>query len=139
ESFGPDGYQLDDAFRLVRERAEVYGFDLVGSAILFLLAFAPLMLAMRRDEAAPEPAERSRIPAVFLASTFVVALALVYGLYYYGHPPAWGARHLYASSPFAFALIALAAERFASFAKKRPVAPALTLALLAATCVSAWP
>ena len=138
ESFGPDGYQLDDFYRLVRERAEVYGFDLVGSGLLFLLAFVPL-LVRNREEPSEADEDALRRTGLWLTAGFVLALTVGYGLYYYGNHPIWGARHLFASAPLAFALIALAAERFAAFAKGRPVAPAFTLALLTAVCVSAWP
>lgn len=138
-SFGPDGYQLDDLFRLVRERAEVYGFDVVGSALLFLLAFAPVLSAKREDESEPQPDDAIRKTGVWLAAAFVIALTLGYGLYYYGNHPIWGARHLFSSALLAFALLAISAERLAAWSKGRPIVPAFTLALLTTACVSAWP
>lgn len=138
-SFGPDGYQIDDLYRLVRERAEVYGFDLVGSGLLFLLAFVPVLLAKRDDDQEPDPDDALRRTGAFLAASFVIALTVGYGLYYYGNHPIWGARHLFASAPLAFALIALSAERLSAFKIDRSIGSAFTLALLTTVCVSAWP
>ncbi|RYE89542.1 MAG: hypothetical protein EOO75_11640, partial [Myxococcales bacterium] len=44
-SFGPDGYGLDDALRVGRERAMVLGSDLLGFSPLLLVAFGGLIAA----------------------------------------------------------------------------------------------
>lgn len=111
-AFGPDGYQLDDAFRLIRERAEVLGPDLVGSSLLLLLAFVPLLFWSRQDAKAPRSKEEGeRASGILLAAGFLVAVTIAYGLYYYGNHPIWGARHLFSAAPLAWGLMAVAIER----------------------------
>jgi hypothetical protein len=91
-SFGPDGYDLEDALRLVRERATMLSRDLFGLGPLFLLAFAAALVRPTWGRMG--------------ALGFVVSLTLAYGLFYYGNAPASGARHLFPAAPFVWVLAA---------------------------------
>jgi hypothetical protein len=88
---GDDGYGLDDAAHVIRERAQQIGTDLIGSGLVLTLCFLPLLLR-------PRPAEA-------LLAAFVVALTIGYGLFYYGNAPIHGARHLFPIAPFAWLLL----------------------------------
>src|SRR5205085_1608363 len=93
EAMGDDGYTLDDAAKVTRERAGTVGVDLFGFAPFFLLAFVPLLLRPSRRAA--------------LASAFIVAMTLAYGLFYYGSSSTLhGARHIFLVAPFAYVLVA---------------------------------
>ncbi len=91
---GADGYQLDDALRVTRDRASVLGEDLFGFAPLALFAFALLLFRPAGGDAA--------------CAAFTLALTLGYGLFYYGNAPAYGARHLFPAAPFLALLLARA-------------------------------
>ncbi len=123
---GADGYTLDDALRVTRERARVFGDDLFAVGALLLLAFVPLMRRPRAAEA--------------MLATFVVALTLTYGLFYYGNAPLHGARHLFPAAPFAYVLVAraltaaphrtaLAGDSAALFGARHAAAAAIVAAL----------
>jgi hypothetical protein len=92
--FGTDGYTLDDAVRVVRERARMLGSDLFGFAALALLGFASVIVRGRRRDA-------------FLAAS-VVGFTLAYGLFYYGNAMVFGARHLFPIAPLFWLLVARA-------------------------------
>ena len=92
---GGDGYGLDDALAVTRERAGALGEDLVGWPPLVLAAFVPVAVGA------------SAVDAVALA--FVLALTLAYALFYYGNPMFFGARHLFPLGPFVWLLVARAA------------------------------
>lgn len=126
-AFGPDGYQLDDALRLVKERAEALGPDLVGSSLLFLLAFVPLLINPSRDE-----------KGLKIAGAFLIALTLAYGLYYYGNHPIWGARHLFPAAPLVWTLIALSISRLPRY-RERSLQSAAGFALLFTITVASFP
>lgn len=89
-AMGDDGYGLDDAAKIIRERAQQVGDDLFGLGLAMLICFAPLFVRPRSAEA--------------LLATFVVALTIGYGLFYYGNAPNYGARHLFPLAPFAWLL-----------------------------------
>jgi hypothetical protein len=89
---GGDGYFLHDALAIVRERTGALGEDLLGFPPLVLLAFAPVALGA------------SLVDVALVA--FVLALALAYGLFYYGNALYFGARHLFPAAPFAWLLVA---------------------------------
>lgn len=91
-SFGPDGYTLDDALRVGRERATVLGDDLVGYGPLVLLGLASLLVA-------------PSVEALWLG-VWWVGLTLAYLLFYYGNAPVYGARHLFPVAPAAYLLVA---------------------------------
>lgn len=93
-SFGPDGYTLGDAVRIVRERASALGSDLFGFAPMALFGFAAVIARARRRDA-------------FLAAS-VVVFTLAYGLFYYGNAPVFGARHLFPIAPLFWMLVARA-------------------------------
>ncbi|HLK40349.1 MAG TPA: hypothetical protein VKU41_26540 [Polyangiaceae bacterium] len=85
-SFGPQGYRVAAALRMVGERAAALGGDLLGFAPLALLAFVPAAFGASGVDA--------------LGPAFVVALTLTYALYYNGNAPFYGARHLFPAAPF---------------------------------------
>ena len=123
---GPDGYGLDDAFRVVRERTVGLGQDLFGFGPLLLLAF---LVVIRRPS-----------PAYATIAAFPVLLTLAYGLFYYGNAPGFGARHVFPAAPFLYVLVArglTSAPRFRLFGYERErvragaMAFALTLVCLA--------
>lgn len=95
---GEDGYDAKDALRITKERANAIGGDLFGLAVLGLLGIS---LPFRR-----------RSPRYLLASGFVVAFTLAYGLFYYGNAPYFGARHLFPTAPFLYLLVARALVSF---------------------------
>jgi hypothetical protein len=99
-AMGADGYGLDDALRVTRERASALGGDLFGAAPLVLLAFVPLFV-------------RSA-PGDWLCAAFSLALTLGYGLFYYGNSPMYGARHLFPAAPCLYVLAARALARLPS-------------------------
>lgn len=142
ESFGPDGYQIDDAFRLIRERAEVLGPDLFGSSWVLLLAFLPFFFAKRGDDEPPLELRSQRLGAS-LSALFLVALTLTYGLYYYGNHPIWGARHLFPAAPFVFALLVRGIDDVSQTRRESrdtlALRGSLGLALLVAVSVAAVP
>ncbi len=82
---GADGYGADDALRVVRERASVFGVDLFGFAPLGLLAFALLVGRPTRADTA--------------LAAFALALTVAYGLFYVGNESFYGARHLFPVAP----------------------------------------
>ncbi|MCS6898207.1 MAG: hypothetical protein NZX77_00340, partial [Polyangiaceae bacterium] len=90
-SFGPDGYTLDDALRVGRERATVLGNDLMGYGPLVLLGLVALLVA---------PSS-----AAFWLGLWWVGLTLSYLLFYYGNAPIYGARHLFPVAPVAYILV----------------------------------
>ncbi len=93
--FGPEGYGLRDAFRVVRERASALGGDLLALPALALLGFAVVAaLGVPRDA---------------LLAVTVVLFTVVYGLFYYGNSPIHGARHLFPVAPALWLLVARAA------------------------------
>ncbi len=89
-AMGEDGYGLDDAAAVIRERAHQVGDDLFGLGLAMLVCFVPLLVRPRSAEA--------------LLAAFVVALTIGYGLFYYGNAPQHGARHLFPLAPFAWLL-----------------------------------
>jgi hypothetical protein len=89
-AMGEDGYGLDDAALIIRERAHQVGDDLFGLGPVMVICFVPLLVRPRSAEA--------------LLATFVVALTIGYGLFYYGNAPDHGARHLFPLAPFAWLL-----------------------------------
>jgi hypothetical protein len=89
-AMGDDGYGLDDAAKIIRERAHQVGDDLFGLGLAMLVCFVPLLVRPRSAEA--------------LLALFVVALTIGYGLFYYGNAPNHGARHLFPLAPFAWLL-----------------------------------
>ncbi len=91
---GADGYRIDDALRVTRERASVLGEDLFGFAPIGLLAFLLLVRRPSGGDAA--------------CAAFVLALTIAYGLFYYGNAPAYGARHLFPAAPCLYLLVARA-------------------------------
>jgi len=95
-SFGADGYGLDDAAKVTRERAERLGDDLFGFGPILLLGFAAAMLRGHRRDA--------------LLAFLVVAFTIGYGLFYYGNAPLFGARHLFPIAPLLWLLVARAIE-----------------------------
>lgn len=115
-AMGPNGYTPKIAFNVVRSRAIVLGDDLVSPGQWIALAL--LLVALR-------PARRAA-----LASVFIVAFTLAYGLFYYGNAPLFGARHLFPLAPFVWFLLARASAMPA--AKWPKVAPqgAVALAIL---------
>ncbi|MCC6644768.1 MAG: hypothetical protein IT374_04240 [Polyangiaceae bacterium] len=116
--FGPDGYGLDDAHRVVRERAEIFGIDLFGFG---LLAWFGVSLPLRR-----------RSPKYAYALGLVVAMTFAYGLFYYGNAPGFGARHLFSVAPVLWILTArgLVAWRARDPALRERVRGGLLLAAL---------
>lgn len=92
---GGDGYGLDDALAVTRERAGALGEDLLGWPPLVLAAFVPVAVGA------------SAVDAVALA--FVLALTLAYALFYYGNALFFDARHLFPLGPFVWLLVARAA------------------------------
>lgn len=91
-AFGKDGYDLSDALRVVRSRAEALGADLFGAGAVALLGFALIV--------------RRRAPSYAVVGAYVVGLTLLYGLFYYGNAPGFGARHLFPVAPFLYLLVA---------------------------------
>jgi hypothetical protein len=89
---GGDGYDLRDALRITRERAGSLGEDLVGWGPLLLVGFAPLVVFASSVDA-------------FMVS-FVLALTVAYGLFYYGNAMFFDARHLFPAATFAWLLVA---------------------------------
>lgn len=147
-SFGPDGYQLDDAYRLIRERADALGPDLVGSSWLFLLAFVPLLFWNLQDAKAPRNAKEegedgNERAGVLLSGALLVTLTVAYGLYYYGNHPIWGARHLFPAAPFVWALIAIGIARPKARGEGEgrlfAMRGASVFAMLVTVSLSAWP
>jgi hypothetical protein len=92
---GGDGYGLNDALAVTRERAGALGEDLLGWRPLVLVAFVPVVLGAS-----------TAVDAVALA--FVLALTLAYALFYYGNAMFFGARHLFPLGPFVWLLVARA-------------------------------
>jgi hypothetical protein len=92
--YGPAGYDVHQALRIVRERAGKVGEDLLSFAPLALFAFVPVALGA------------SAVDAGLVA--FVVAFTLFYGLFYYGNSQFFGARHLFPIAPFLWLLVARA-------------------------------
>lgn len=90
-SFGPDGYTIDDALRVGRERAVVLGSDLLGLSPLILLAFLALL--------------SSPTAGALACGAYWVGLSLAYLLFYYGNAAHFGARHLYPAAPFIYVLV----------------------------------
>jgi hypothetical protein len=93
-SFGAGGYDVGHAIGVVRERARVFGEDLFGFAPIALLAFVPLALGASAIDA--------------IGVSFLLALTLAYGLFYYGNAAIFGARHLFPAAPFVWLLTARA-------------------------------
>jgi hypothetical protein len=89
---GPDGYGLDDALRVTRERASSLGSDLFGVGPLLLLAFTALLLAPSGGD--------------WLCVAFSLAFTIAYGLFYYGNSPLYGARHLFPVAPALYVVVA---------------------------------
>ena len=124
ESFGDDGYGLDDALRVASERAGLLGRDVLGLSLAPLVAFA--WLARRGG------------PRDALAAGFVLALTLAYALFYYGSLPIWGARHLFPATPFLYALLGHAVSRGLR-RNDAPAAAAPALGAIAAAGAMALP
>jgi hypothetical protein len=114
---GGDGYGLDDALAVTRERAGALGEDLLGWPPLILAAFVPVAVGA------------SAVDAVALA--FVLALTLAYALFYYGNALFFDARHLFPLAPFVWLLVA----RAATVARATRVRGAAVAAMLA---TSVW-
>jgi hypothetical protein len=95
--FGPDGYGLSDAWRVVRQRVSIFGIDLFGLSLVGIGGFAAVAAWGRKRDA--------------LLAFAVAAFALAYGLFYYGNAAAFGARHLFPVAPPLILLVARAAER----------------------------
>ena len=90
--FGAAGYTLRQAARVVSERAGVLGSDLFGFVPMTLLGFA--VVAVRTD--------RRDVLCAAIAAIFT----LVYGLFYYGNAPIYGARHLFPIAPLLYVMVA---------------------------------
>jgi hypothetical protein len=90
--FGPDGFGVHEAIRVVRDRAGALGVDILGFAPLALLGFSALVV------------EASAADAIVVV--FVLAFALAYGLFYFGNSEFFGARHLFPAAPFVWLLVA---------------------------------
>ncbi|MGZ5969924.1 MAG: hypothetical protein ACXWP4_19765, partial [Polyangiales bacterium] len=116
-SFGPDGYGLDDAFRIVRQRASMLGVDLFGLSWIGIGGFAAVAAWGRKRDA--------------LLAGAVVVFTLAYGLFYYGNAPAFGARHLFPIAPALLLLVARAAE-------KMPAAAIAVSVTVLISCVPRW-
>ncbi|MGZ3476434.1 MAG: hypothetical protein ACXWUG_21295 [Polyangiales bacterium] len=116
-SFGPDGYGLDDAFRIVRQRASMLGVDLFGLSWIGIGGFAAVAAWGRKRDA--------------LLAGAVVVFTLAYGLFYYGNAPAFGARHLFPIAPALLLLVARAAE-------KMPAAAIAVNVTVLISCVPRW-
>jgi hypothetical protein len=89
---GGNGFGLPQAVGVVRERAGSLGEELFGFAPLALVAFVSLLVWASAADA--------------VAASFVLALTLAYGLFYYGNALFFGARHLYPTAPFFWLLAA---------------------------------
>jgi hypothetical protein len=122
---GGDGFEVDDALRVVRERASVLGVDLFGFAPLGLLAFGLLIARPTRADAA--------------LAAFALLLTLAYGLFYVGNESFYGARHLFPAAPCLWLLASRAVVHLPGRASGWLDAPHLRgaggLALLAAALV----
>jgi hypothetical protein len=94
--YGPAGYDLHQAIRVVAERATGLGKDLFSFAPLALLAFLPAALGA------------SAVDALLVA--LVVGFTLAYGSFYYGNWKFLGSRHLFPIAPY-FWLLAARAPR----------------------------
>ncbi len=131
DAFGPDGYTPDDALRIVRERTGVLGDDLFGLGAVALLAFAGLAFAPS--------------PAALAAAVFTVFFTVLYGLFYYGNAPIYGARHVFPLAPFLWVLVARAAAHLPGRARTSGwftaphVQGAAVIALLAVTATAHLP
>jgi hypothetical protein len=108
-SFGPDGYGLSDAFRVVRQRVSILGVDAFGLSWIGVGGFAAVAAWGRKRDA--------------LLAFAVTLFALAYGLFYYGNAAGFGARHLFPVAPLLLLLVARAAERLPGAA----IAVALTV------------
>lgn len=91
-SFGADGFTPDDALRVIRERTQELGPDLVGSSALLLLAFVALLLAPTRE--------------ALVVGGFSLGYTLAYGMFYYGNAVIYGARHIFPIEPGLVVLMA---------------------------------
>jgi len=101
--FGPDGYGLREALGVVRDQATAFGEDVAGFGPLLLFAFVPLVFLGSAPDAAP--------------ASFLLALTLAYGLFYFGASEFLGARHLFPAAPMAWLLIARGAVALPSRAQ----------------------
>jgi hypothetical protein len=97
---GAGGYGTDDALRVVRERASVFGVDLFGFAPLGLLAFALLVARPTRADA--------------LLAAFALSMTVAYGLFYVGNESFYGARHLFPVAPSMWLLASRATSQIRS-------------------------
>jgi hypothetical protein len=129
--FGPDGYGPREALRVVRERASLFGEDILGFGPLVLLAFVPLAIGMSWADAA--------------VATFVLGLTLAYGLFYFGNAEFFGARHLFPAAPVVWVLVARGAlklpHRSAGWwdaRHARGATHAITLCVAATCAVRPW-
>ena len=125
---GDDGYGLDDAFRVVRQRTSGLGQDLFGFEPLAILAFVAVLFR-------PSPAYAT-------AAAFPLLMTLAYGLFYYGNAPGFGARHLFPAAPFMYVLVAralTATPRFArlGYERFRSRSAALAFVMLVVSLVQA--
>jgi hypothetical protein len=125
---GEDGYGLDDAFRVVRQRTSGLGQDLFGFEPIALLAFVAVLF---RPSA-----------AYATAAVFPVLLTLAYGLFYYGNAPGFGARHVFPAAPFMYVLVARAltsTPRFEwiGYERLRTRSAAIAFALIVVSVVQA--
>lgn len=93
-SFGHDGYTLDDAHRVVRERTGRMGDEVFALAAFTVAAYAAVVIA-------PEF-------AVVVVALFPLLLTLAYGLFYYGNGLIHGARHVFPAAPVVAVLLARA-------------------------------
>jgi hypothetical protein len=122
-SMGADGYGLDDALRLTKERAAALGGDLFGVAPVALLGFVPLFA--------------QAAPGDWTGAALSLAFTIAYALFYYGNSPMYGARHLFPLAPCLYVLVARGIARlpFASnisarFSRDRVVSGALVAAIV---------
>ena len=100
EKNGSDGYGVDDAARVVRERGSALGRDLFGIGLFGALGFT--MLA------------RARRPSFAFGALALMILTIVigYGLFYFGNVQWYGGRHVLPAAPFFWVLVGHALADF---------------------------
>jgi hypothetical protein len=118
-AMGPQGYTPARAWGVARSRAVVLGDDLLGPGQTLTVALLLAGLASTWRGA--------------LAACFVAGFTLLYGLFYYGNAPLFGARHLFPLAP----CVAYLAARACALGERRWAGSAavLSLSLCAGTLV----